>query len=178
MKGLPRPPEQSLRRTQGRAAPRRTSTVTPPARSPRVPELGARAWLALGAMRIVNEVSRRAGRGQGTVIGGRVGLRVAPTLLSDLASSRDVTLVSGTNGKTTTTACVVAALRTLGPVATNDTGSNMLEGHVAALGRRTRAPRAVLECDEVWLPRAIAAEHPRAVVLLNLSRDQLDRTSE
>jgi len=129
-------------------------------------------------MRAVNAASRRARRGDGTVAGGRVALRVSPRLAEHLTAQREVSLVSGTNGKTTTTACLAAALSTEGPVATNATGANMLPGHVAALGAARHAARAVLECDEVWLPRVLDAERPRAVLLLNLSRDQLDRTAE
>jgi UDP-N-acetylmuramyl tripeptide synthase len=54
----------------------------------------------------------------------------------------------------------------------------MPPGHVAALAGNRRAPRAVLEVDEIYLPRVLAATKPTAVVLLNLSRDQLDRTNE
>jgi UDP-N-acetylmuramyl tripeptide synthase len=128
-------------------------------------------------MRLVNLASRQTGRGRGTVAGGRVAMRLAPRLLGRLACGLELALVSGTNGKTTTTACLTAALSTKGAVATNATGSNMLPGHLAALGGMP-ASVAVLECDEVWLPRAIPIERPSAVVLLNLSRDQLDRTSE
>jgi UDP-N-acetylmuramyl tripeptide synthase len=139
--------------------------------------LSARDRAGLAALRLVNGASRRSGRGQGTVAGGRVALRVAPRLLERLACGLQLALVSGTNGKTTTTACLAAAMSTQGLVATNDTGSNMLPGHVAALGSST-ARIAVLEVDEVWLPLAIPVERPDAVVVLNLSRDQLDRTSE
>src|SRR5277367_2557311 len=118
-------------------------------------------------MRAVNVVSRRTGRGDGTVAGGRVAMRLAPGLAERLASSRDVVLVSGTNGKTTTTACVTAALRLRGAVATNATGANMLPGHVAALGAARRATTAVLECDEVWLPQVLSITRPKAVILLN-----------
>jgi UDP-N-acetylmuramyl tripeptide synthase len=54
----------------------------------------------------------------------------------------------------------------------------MPEGHLAALVATPGARTAVLECDEVWLARALVRERPRAIVLLNLSRDQLDRTAE
>lgn len=144
----------------------------------RLRSLTARDRLGRAAMLAVNATSRHLGRGQGTVVGGRVALAIAPGLLARLAAGRTVVLVSGTNGKTTTTACVAAALRTLGDVASNATGSNMLEGHTAALGADLAAPFAVLECDEGWLPRALSTVRPAAVVLLNLSRDQLDRTSE
>jgi UDP-N-acetylmuramyl tripeptide synthase len=86
--------------------------------------------------------------------------------------------VSGTNGKTTTTRLLSVGLGALGDaVVSNETGSNMPPGHVAALAG-SGAPRAVLEVDEVYLPRVLTATAATAVVLLNLSRDQLDRTNE
>jgi UDP-N-acetylmuramyl tripeptide synthase len=112
------------------------------------------------------------------VAGGRAGLRVDPRLLEHLSAGRQVALVSGTNGKTTTTRLLTVALGATGDaVVSNETGSNMPPGHVAALAG-SAAPRAVLEVDEVWLPRVLSATGAVAVVLLNLSRDQLDRTNE
>ncbi len=128
----------------------------------------------------LNGLSRRLGAGQGTVLGGRAGLAIAPGGLAELAAGRRVALISGTNGKTTTTALLAAALRSHGSaVVTNSTGSNMPAGHFAALaaGARTGGP-AVLEVDEGYLPQSLAALAPAVVVLLNLSRDQLDRSSE
>ncbi len=87
-------------------------------------------------------------------------------------------LVSGTNGKTTTTSLLAAALAGPGGVATNDTGSNMPPGHVAALVGAPAAPVAVLEVDEGYLGQVIEETRPSVVVLLNLSRDQLDRIAE
>jgi UDP-N-acetylmuramyl tripeptide synthase len=83
--------------------------------------------------------------------------------------------VSGTNGKTTTTALVAAGWG--GDVVSNATGSNMPAGHVAALAANP-SPHVALEVDEAWLPEVISQVHPRVVVLLNLSRDQLDRANE
>jgi UDP-N-acetylmuramyl tripeptide synthase len=116
-----------------------------------------------------------SGRGAGTVAGGRVGLKIAPRLLATLARGRTIIVVSGTNGKTTTTALCVAGWG--GEVATNATGSNMAPGHVAALASSS-SQRVVLEVDEAWLGDVVKATQPRVVVLLNLSRDQLDRANE
>jgi UDP-N-acetylmuramyl tripeptide synthase len=135
--------------------------------------------LALTTTRAVNATSRRLGRGQGTVAGGRAGLKVDPQMLQRLTAGRRVALVSGTNGKTTTTRMLAVALGVAGDeVVSNETGSNMPPGHVAALVANRRAPRAVLEVDEIYLPRVLAATVSDLVLLLNLSRDQLDRTSE
>ncbi len=138
-----------------------------------------RVGLAVLTTRAVNATSRRLGRGQGTVAGGRSGLKIDPQLLQHLTASRQVALVTGTNGKTTTTRLLAVALGAGGAkVVSNETGSNMPPGHVAALAGDRRAGRAVLEVDEIYLPRVLAATKPAAIVLLNLSRDQLDRTNE
>jgi UDP-N-acetylmuramyl tripeptide synthase len=144
------------------------------------PALPARASVAIAALRMTNWLSRSLGRGSGTVAGGRVGLVVDPSLLATLARSRRVALVTGTNGKTTTTRLLAAALSgTGGPaVVSNATGANMPAGHVAALAGAPTDALAVLEVDEGYLDRLIAETSPRVVVLLNLSRDQLDRISE
>jgi UDP-N-acetylmuramyl tripeptide synthase len=135
--------------------------------------------LAILTTRAVNATSRRLGRGQGTVAGGRSGLRVDPQLLQRLTAGRQVALVTGTNGKTTTTRLLAVALGADGTtVVSNETGSNMPPGHVAALAGDRKASRAVLEVDEIYLPRVLAATKPTTVLLLNLSRDQLDRTNE
>ena len=136
--------------------------------------LSPRSQLAVTALRVVNRLSRQLGLGSGTVAGGRVALAIDPGLLQKLSRRRRIVLVSGTNGKTTTTALVVAAL---GSAATNDTGSNMPPGHVAALVASNET-FVVLETDEAWLPTVMAQVSPDVVVLLNLSRDQLDRSSE
>lgn len=136
---------------------------------------GPRASLAALLVRIVNGASRITRRGSGTVVGGRVGLALDHGLLGRLAAGREVIVVSGTNGKTTTTAMVAAGWG--GDVATTATGANMPAGHVAALVA-SRAPRAALEVDEAWLSEVLGATRPRVAVLLNLSRDQLDRASE
>ena len=136
--------------------------------------------MAVEALKIANRLSRVLGRGSGTVAGGRVGLAIDPGLLTGLAGDRRVALISGTNGKTTTTRLMVAALSAsdLPTVATNGTGANMPAGHVAALVEAPIAPVAVLEVDEGYLGRVIGETTPRVVLLLNLSRDQLDRISE
>jgi UDP-N-acetylmuramyl tripeptide synthase len=134
-----------------------------------------RGRLASMAVRTVNRVSRLTGRGSGTVVGGRVGMKIAPDLVRSLARGRTVILVSGTNGKTTTTSMVVAGWG--GSVTTNETGANMPAGHVAALVE-SKNEHVALEVDEAWLGDTLSTTRPRLVVLLNLSRDQLDRANE
>jgi lipid II isoglutaminyl synthase (glutamine-hydrolysing) len=142
-------------------------------------KLPLRARLATSIGGAAGRVSRLAGRGDGSVIGGVLGLRVEPELLRLLAADRQVVLVTGTNGKTTTTRLITAALGALGQdVASNAFGANMEAGLASALGRAPDAPYAVLETDERYLPAVIEATSPRVVVLLNLSRDQMDRAAE
>ncbi|HWG97886.1 MAG TPA: MurT ligase domain-containing protein [Pilimelia sp.] len=137
-----------------------------------------RAKVASSVSRTAAALSRAAGRGDGSVIGGWLGLKIDPDLLAHLAAGREVALVSGTNGKTTTTRLTAAALGALGTVATNSFGANMPTGHTSALAKAGRTRFAVLEVDEHYLAQVIAATRPRVVALLNLSRDQLDRAQE
>jgi len=124
-------------------------------------------------------MSRLSGRGDGSVIGGAVGLRMEPDLLRLLAVGRQIVLVTGTNGKTTTTRLITAALGALGQeVASNAFGANMAAGLASALGRAPDAQFGVLEVDERYLPAMIETTRPRVVTLLNLSRDQMDRAAE
>src|SRR5690606_11270199 len=116
--------------------------------------------------------------GDGSVIGGRIGLMIDPHLLANLAAGRRIALVSGTNGKTTTTRLTAAAIGVLGKVATNSFVANLPTGHTSALARAGHTPYAVLEVDEHYLPQVLAATRPEVVALLNLSRDQLDRAKE
>jgi lipid II isoglutaminyl synthase (glutamine-hydrolysing) len=142
----------------------------------RLPMRARVATLAGGA---AATVSRLAGRGDGSVIGGNIGLRLAPDLLSLLAAGRQCILVTGTNGKTTTTKLITAALAPLGgQIASNIYGANMEAGLVSALNRAPHAQVAVLETDEKYIPAMIKATRPKVVVLLNLSRDQMDRAAE
>ena len=77
-------------------------------------KLPLRARLATTIGGAAGKMSRLAGRGDGSVIGGVIGLRVEPHLLALLAEDRQVVLITGTNGKTTTTRLVTAALGVLG----------------------------------------------------------------
>lgn len=123
----------------------------------------------------------RLGRGEGRTLPGRIAEQLSPGILTRASHAvQRVVLVSGTNGKTTTTALLSAALRASGRrVLSNATGSNLHQGLVTAVVcGKWPADDAVLEVDEAVLPRAIEELGPDVVVLLNLSRDQLDRHHE
>src|SRR5215467_6996272 len=152
------------------------STSSPPSRRYSLP---LRARLATTVGGAAGRASRLAGRGDGSVIGGVIGLRLKPDLLSLLARGRQIVLVTGTNGKTTTTRLITAALGTLGQqIASNAFGANMEAGLVSALAKAPDATLAVLEVDEKYMPAVLTATSARVVVLLNLSRDQMDRAAE
>jgi lipid II isoglutaminyl synthase (glutamine-hydrolysing) len=138
----------------------------------------ARFTLARAAGATAAGLSKLTGRGGGTTIGGRITLLVDPQALARGATGREIALVSGTNGKTTTRSLLVAALQTREPVVSNSGGANLPTGLTAALATDRTSRLGVLEVDEPYLPRVAAAVHPRAAVLLNLSRDQLDRYAE
>ncbi|MCV7270043.1 Mur ligase family protein [Mycolicibacterium doricum] len=135
-----------------------------------------RAALAAGAA--ARWASRVTGRGAGAMIGGLVAMTLDRSILRQLGAGRRTVVVTGTNGKSTTTRMTAAALGTLGAVATNAEGANMDAGLVAALAADRTATLAALEVDEMHVPHVSDAVDPSVVVLLNLSRDQLDRVGE
>jgi len=137
-----------------------------------------RAKLALA--RAVGAASRASGRGGGTTLPGRVLLRLAPDAIARLGSRLDdgATLVSATNGKTTTAGMIATVLAAEGrPPVHNRAGSNMTWGVATALLEQ-RGREGLFEVDEAWLPRVAAQLRPRLIVLGNLFRDQLDRYGE
>jgi lipid II isoglutaminyl synthase (glutamine-hydrolysing) len=137
-----------------------------------------RAKLALA--RATGALSRRSGRGGGTTLPGRLLLRLAPDAVRRLGSGLGdgATIVSATNGKTTTAGMIAAAMRAAGrdPVH-NRAGSNMSWGVATALLEQTGS-EGLFEVDEAWLPRMVADLAPRLICLSNLFRDQLDRYGE
>ncbi len=142
------------------------------------PTSSLRTVLAVWALRATSRLSRALRVGSGSTIGGRVGLFIAPDLLDTLGRGRRVALVTGTNGKTTTTRFLVEALGGPGMVASSGFGANMPAGLVSALASSPKGAPAVLEVDERYLEIAAHVLNPTVIVLLNLSRDQLDRMSE
>ena len=143
--------------------------------------MNARGRVALAAGATARWASRVTRRGAGAMIGGLVAMTLDPSILRKLGAGRRTVIVTGTNGKSTTTRMTAAALETMGSkgsVATNAEGANMDAGLVAALAADRDATLAALEVDEMHVPHVADAVEPRVVVLLNLSRDQLDRVGE
>ena len=126
---------------------------------------------------------RAFGRGA-TTLPGKVALRIGPGLLRSLSTGVPVIVVTGTNGKTTTTRMLCAILRGRGwAVVTNRSGANLATGLATTLienRARLRRPRtvAVLEIDEAAFRRVAEGLDPKVAVVTNLFRDQLDRYGE
>ena len=141
----------------------------------RAPRRAPRLAVAVLGGRLAVRLSKVLRLGSGQSVGGRVTLAVDPGSLRALAKGRRIVLVTGTNGKSTTTSMLAASLGA--PVCTNATGSNLPPGVVAAM-IDNHSPLAVFEVDELHIPRVIREVEPELVLLLNLSRDQLDRMHE
>jgi len=136
--------------------------------------------LKAGLARMIGRLSRLTGRGGGTTLPGRVLLKLDSGALSKLGSGLEhgSTLISATNGKTTTAAMLASILTANGrhPVH-NSAGSNMTWGVATALLEQ-KGDEGLFEVDEAWLPETTARLEPRAILLGNLFRDQLDRYGE
>jgi UDP-N-acetylmuramyl tripeptide synthase len=139
------------------------------------------------AARTVGELARRAGRGGGTSLPGRVLIRLEPHAIAELAARlpRGSVVISATNGKTTTAAMTAAILGQAGiPLVHNRAGSNMAGGVASTLldaarpGGKLDGELGLFEVDEFWLDRVTAELQPRSLLLGNLFRDQLDRYGE
>ncbi|HZO25592.1 MAG TPA: Mur ligase family protein [Chloroflexota bacterium] len=149
--------------------------------------MSARLTAALLAGRMATGLSRRLGRGGGTVIAGHVVPRIDPTALRTVTRRlrHGTVLVSGTNGKTTTSRLISHILRQ-GEIQAlhNRAGANLVTGLVSAVVAQTsldgwpRADVGLFEVDEATVPAALREIRPRAVLLTNIFRDQLDRYGE
>lgn len=152
----------------------------------RPPKPGTLSRIRLGAATAAGKAaafaSRVAGRGTGASIQGTVLLRIDPGALGKLLADRRVASVSGTNGKTTTTHLLTAAVRAgladPDDVVTNADGANLHHGIASALSNHPEAGIAVLETDERVVATVVELGKPEVLVLLNFSRDQLDRHHE
>ena len=133
----------------------------------------------------VRHVSRL--RGGGSALPGLVVEKLDPNYLKKSLANLPfgVVVISGTNGKTTTTKIVVELLESAGlKVFTNKTGSNFTRGVIASMlaenniSGKIKADIAVLELDEAHAIHFINQVQPRYSLLLNVMRDQLDRFGE
>jgi UDP-N-acetylmuramyl tripeptide synthase len=145
--------------------------------------IGAKVMTA----RAVGEVVRRAGRGGGTSLPGRVLLALDPDAVGTLAARLPLgsVVISATNGKTTTAAMAASILEHTGiRLVHNRAGANMAGGVASTLLEAARRRDTIagelglFELDEFWLDRVAPELAPKAMLLANLFRDQLDRYGE
>ncbi|MGQ9548787.1 MAG: MurT ligase domain-containing protein [Roseiflexus sp.] len=146
-----------------------------------------RLFLAIATGQSAGIASRILRRGGGTTFPGVIARQIDPHTLRKLAARlpQGVVLVSGTNGKTTTTRMIAATLATDGrALLHNRAGANLVSGVTttalasASPGGSIRAQIALFETDEAAFPDVASETNPRLVVLHNLFRDQLDRYGE
>ena len=149
-----------------------------------------RAGLAVLGGRTAGALSRRLHVGGGTSIVGLVAQRVDPDIIGHLATQLEYgsVLVTGTNGKTTTSGFIATILRKAGlRVWRNREGSNLMGGIASSLViralpngnlRRDGKAISIFEVDEAVVPQVVQTIPPRVAVFINLFRDQLDRYGE
>jgi UDP-N-acetylmuramyl tripeptide synthase len=148
--------------------------------------MSALLGIKLAIARVTAAIARLRGGG-GTTLPGKLLMRMEPSAIGVLAArlSRGSVVVSATNGKTTTAAMAASIFERAGiPLVHNEAGANMAGG-IASTLLDAAGPRGAIagemglfEVDEFWLDRLTAELRPRAIVLGNLFRDQLDRYGE
>ena len=141
----------------------------------------------VAAARTLGAAVRASGRGGGTSLPGKLLIALEPHAIGRLASRlpQGSVVISATNGKTTTAAMVASILERGGiRLVHNRAGANMAGGVAATLlesvtrGGGIAGQLGLFEIDEFWLPTVVAELEPRALLLGNLFRDQLDRYGE
>ena len=146
-----------------------------------------RLAFAIVAGKTAGTLARRLGRGNGTSLPGLIARRIEPAVLKTLVSqaAMPAVVITGSNGKTTTGRLVTALLKAEGIDArSNSAGANLVQGvtslavNNANLHGRLQAGMLVAEVDEGALAQVVPELAPRAVLILDLFRDQLDRYGE
>ena len=140
--------------------------------------MSLRSRIACQAADLATWASQKTGRGAGGMIGGLIANAIDPNLLAQLGQGRPTVLVTGTNGKSTTTRMLAHALASHYSVATNEGGDNMDAGVISALLAGRDKDVVALEVDELHVPNIAEKLDADVLVLLNLTRDQLDRVGE
>jgi UDP-N-acetylmuramyl tripeptide synthase len=139
-------------------------------------------WTGKGVI----SATRLLGRG-GTTLPGTVARRIAPDILKALSAQpgKGVIAISGTNGKTTTAKMLSAMFEASGlNVTHNRAGANLISGLTTAFLQgatwtgRVRGNIGLMEIDEATMPQACKEIHPKAAIVTNFFRDQLDRYGE
>jgi lipid II isoglutaminyl synthase (glutamine-hydrolysing) len=135
--------------------------------------------------KFVSWVSKTFRIGAGATWPGEIALKISPLILGSFADrfTKGIVLIAGTNGKTTTAHMIETVVSAQGmTVVHNKSGANLLNGIVSAcieqIGEDNKANWGIFEVDENSLPQVLRYIKPKAIVLINLFRDQLDRYGE
>ncbi|OGI26319.1 MAG: hypothetical protein A2287_08350 [Candidatus Melainabacteria bacterium RIFOXYA12_FULL_32_12] len=139
------------------------------------------------ASKLIGYISKRLNFGAGTNFPGKIARKIAPDILSYLVnqSKREIIVVTGTNGKTTTAGFIANILtKDKRKVAHNKKGANMLTGITTAITQESSlngkldVDHCILEIDEAFFLKAVDEFNPELLLVTNLFRDQLDRYGE
>lgn len=146
--------------------------------------MGIRTRLAVLACKTSNAVLRRMGRG-GTNLPGKIALKIDKDILKELSRGVKVTVVTGTNGKTTTSRMIEQAFEEAGyKYFANKSGANLLTGIITvfaqhcSLSGKCSYTHALIECDEAAFRKTSEMLPVECLVVNNIFRDQLDRYGE
>ncbi|MCR4950179.1 MAG: MurT ligase domain-containing protein [Solobacterium sp.] len=137
----------------------------------------------LPVVKLAHKTLQRFGRGGS--FPGEIALRLDPDFIEKVEMPEIVVIVTGTNGKTTTSNLIADAMRQAGlKVINNRRGDNLNVGIATLLAAnvdshyRVQADAAVIEVDELTVYRQFKALKPTHLVVNNFFRDQLDRAGE
>ncbi|NLH00835.1 MAG: DUF1727 domain-containing protein, partial [Clostridiales bacterium] len=143
-----------------------------------------RVFMAVSACRLSIRLLRLIGRG-GTALPGKIAIKICPDLLGYLAKDVKCVIITGTNGKTTTSRIVEEIFSESGTsYFANRSGANLINGITSAFIENstfTGKPKkeyAVIECDEAASKEVCRLVNPEVVLVTNVFRDQLDRYGE
>lgn len=146
--------------------------------------MGLRAAIAITACRASRFILRKMGKG-GTNAPGMVALALYPDILGEMARGVTSIVVTGTNGKTTTSRMIEKSMQDSGmDFFSNKSGANMLSGIVAefaancSLSGKNKHKYALVECDEAHFKNVSKYLDAKCIVVTNVFRDQLDRYGE
>lgn len=147
-------------------------------------KINIKSFFSIVISKIIIKLSRALFKG-GTNFPGKVALKLDKNILKCICKDFKVILVTGTNGKTTTTSMIYNIIKGNEKyVITNNTGANMLPGIVScfvehfSFSRCCETKYAVIECDEANVRLFTKFVTPEVITITNLFRDQLDRYGE
>jgi len=143
-----------------------------------------RLFTAILTAKLTIKILRILKRG-GTTLPGKIAMKLCPDILNKIAGSFKVIMVTGTNGKTTTTRIIAQMLKQSGTeFITNKSGANLVSGIITtfienvSLTGHSKYSTALLEIDEAAFRKVSLSIEPDILVVTNFFRDQLDRYGE